>query len=139
MAVSTNINEAKFHESRRAFIIIRNAGLLVSPENSNLSHQNMFTKMGLSFVQTTHYLSDMPRGYYMDGELCLYQGLFDGRKTWELKKTNYSLVQQYMPDLCALFKLNDNSNIYLGVRVGRIGSVWEKINKTTIANFMRMR
>jgi hypothetical protein len=29
--------------------------------------------------------------------------------------------------------------MYLGVRVGKVGDVWEKINKTTIGEFMRVR
>jgi len=131
-------SEANFHKSRRAFILMP-AGLLVAPANTSLSHQDMFDKMGLSFAQTLHYLSDTPRGYYMSGDLCLYQGALLDRKTWELKQANYKLVQQYMPDLRALFNLTDDSNMYLGVRVGRIGSVWERINKTTIGEFMRMR
>lgn len=130
--------EQSFHTTRRAFILMP-SGLLVAPANINLSHQDMFTKMGLSFAQTTHYLSDTPRGYYMTGELCLYQGALLNHKTWELKQKNYTLVQQYMPDLRALFNLNDNSNMYLGVRVGKVGDVWEKINKTTIGEFMRVR
>lgn len=133
-------SEANFHKSRRAFIIMHDVGLVVAPANSNLSHQDMFTKMGLSFAQTMHYLSDTPRGYYMASELCLYQGARPDRETtWELAQKNYKLVQQYIPDLCALFNLKDDSNLYLGVRVGHIGSVWERINKTTIGEFMRMR
>jgi hypothetical protein len=132
-------NAKQFHESRRAFIIMRDAGLLVAPTNTNLSLQDMFTKMGLSFAQTMHYLSDTPRGYYMTGELCLYQGALLNQKTWELKQKNYKLVQQYMPDLRALFNLNNDSNMYLGVRVGRVGDVWKRINKTTIGEFMRVR
>ncbi|MFQ6760370.1 MAG: hypothetical protein ACLRFM_03165 [Alphaproteobacteria bacterium] len=131
-------SEANFHKFRRAFVLMP-AGLLVAPANTNLSHQDMFDKMGLSFAQTLHYLSDTPRGYYMSGDLCLYQGALLDRKTWELKQANYKLVQQYIPDLRALFNLTDDSNMYLGVRVGRIGSVWERINKTTVGEFMRMR
>ena len=82
-------------------------------------------------------LNKIPRGYYMKGELCVYQGVY--KPTWELAQSNYQIVQQYIPDLCALFNLKDNSNLYLGVRVGRVGEVWERINKTTIGNFMRIR
>jgi len=82
-------------------------------------------------------LMKSPRGYCMDGELCVYQG-FSG-PTWELTPSNYTIVQQYMPDLCALFDLNKDSNLYLGVRVGRVGDVWDRIHKTTIGNFMRIR
>ena len=132
-----NTNEAKFHESRRAFIIMRDAGLLVAPTNTDISHTQMLKNMDLYERDLRYVLMEMPRGYCMNAELCLYQG-FSG-DTWRLANNNYTLVQQYMPDLKALFNLNDNSNMYLGVRVGKVGDVWEKINKTTIGNFMRMR
>ena len=130
-------NEAKFHESRRAFIIMRDAGLLVAPTNTDISHTQMLKNMDLYERDLRYVLREMPRGYCMDGELCVYQG-FSG-PTWELTKSNYQIVQQYIPDLKALFNLNDDSNMYLGVRVGEVGEVWERINKTTIANFMNMR
>ena len=132
-----NTNEAKFHESRRAFIMMRDAGLLVAPTNTDISHIQMLKNMDLYERDLRYVLREMPRGYCMDGELCVYQG-FSG-PTWELTKSNYQIVQQYMPDLKALFNLNDNSNMYLGVRVGEVGTVWERINRTTIAKFMNMR
>lgn len=132
-----NTNEAKFHESRRAFIIMRDAGLLVAPTNTDISHIQMLKNMDLYERDLRYVLMEMPRGYCMNAELCLYQG-FSG-DTWKLADNNYTLVQQYIPDLRALFNLNDNSNMYLGVRVGKVGDVWEKINKTTIGQFMRIR
>ena len=139
-----NTNEAKFHESRRAFVIIQhhtslphNPGLMIAPANTNISHEEMLTAVNFYGRELQDVLMKSPRGYCMDGELCVYQG-FSG-PTWELTKSNYQIVQQYMPDLRALFNLNDNSNMYLGVRVGRIGDVWERINKTNIGQFMRMR
>ena len=135
-----NKNEANFHESRRAFIIMHDVGLVISQPNTNMSHKDMFLKMGLPLVpDVLRHLTETPRGYYMDGELCVYQGYLLNSPTWNLQPQNYSIVQQYIPDLKELFNLNDNSNMYLGVHVGRIGEVWEKINKTTIGNFMRMR
>ena len=132
-----NTNAKKFHESRRAFIIMRDAGLLVAPTNTDISHTQMLKNMDLYGRDLRYVLMEMPRGYCMNAELCLYQG-FSG-DTWKLADANYSLVQQYMPDLRALFNLNDNSNMYLGVRVGNIGDVWERINKTTIGEFMSVR
>ena len=139
-----NTNEAKFHESRRAFIIImhhtslpQNPGLMVAPVNNNISHEQMLKCVNFYGRELQDTLMKSPRGYCMNGELCVYQGV--SGPTWELVQSNYKIVQQYMPDLCALFNLNDNSNMYLGVRVGRVGEVWDRINKTTIGNFMRMR
>lgn len=134
-----NKGEQVFHAARRAFIIMENSGVLLAPVNSKLSHQEMLTQMGFSVVQTVQYLNELPRGYCMNGELCVYQGVSDKSKTWELQPKNYKIVQRYLPDLCALFNLNDNSNLYLGVLVGRVGEVWKKINKTTISDFMKTR
>lgn len=131
-------NAKQFHESRRIFIINPDLGLVIAPPNINISHVDMIYSMG--FYDTNAVLKRIPRGYYMDNILCIYQGTSMTPNTkWELEQSNYQIVQQYMPDLRALFNLNDNSNMYLGVRVGNIGDVWERINKTTIGKFMRVR
>ncbi|MBQ9540158.1 MAG: hypothetical protein IJU89_01915 [Alphaproteobacteria bacterium] len=131
-------NAKQFHESRRIFIINPDLGLVIAPSQTNISHVDMIYNMGFNDKQYANVvLNKIPRGYYMKGELCVYQGVY--KPTWELAQSNYQIVQQYIPDLCALFNLKDNSNLYLGVRVGRVGEVWERINKTTIGNFMRIR
>ncbi|MBP5794609.1 MAG: hypothetical protein J6W41_01160 [Alphaproteobacteria bacterium] len=131
-------SEAKFHESRRIFIINPDLGLVIAPSKTNISHVDMIYNMGFNDKQYANVvLNKIPRGYYMKGELCVYQGVY--KPTWELAQSNYQIVQQYIPDLRALFNLTDDSNMYLGVRVGKIGEVWERINKTTIGEFMRMR
>ena len=133
-----NTNAKQFHESRRIFIINPDLGLVIAPSKTNISHLDMIYNMGFYDKQYANVvLNKIPRGYYMKGELCVYQGVY--KPTWELAQSNYQIVQQYIPDLCALFNLKDNSNMFLGVRVGRIGSVWERINQTTIGEFMRMR
>ena len=131
-------NTKQFHESRRIFIINPDLGLVIAPSKTNISHVDMIYNMGFYDKQYANVvLNKIPRGYYMKGELCVYQGVY--KPTWELAQSNYQIVQQYIPDLCALFNLNDNSNMYLGVRVGKVGDVWERINQTTIGQFMRMR
>lgn len=131
-------NAKQFHELRRIFIINPDLGLVIAPSKTNISHVDMIYNMGFYDKQYANVvLNKIPRGYYMNGELCVYQGVY--KPTWELAQSNYQIVQQYIPDLCALFNLKDNSNMFLGVRVGRIGSVWERINQTTIGEFMRMR
>lgn len=136
-----NTNEAQFHESRRIFIINPDLGLVIAPSKTNISHLDMIYSMGFNDKQYANVvLNKIPRGYYMDNVLCIYQGASMTPNTkWELAQSNYKIVRQYMPDLCALFNLNDNSNMYLGVRVENIGDVWERINKTTIGEFMRVR
>lgn len=142
--------ETKFHESRRAFFIMREPKLniikgdfpilLIEDVGDSNSHIQMLQKYKLDQESINKHLVKSPRGYYMNGELCLYQGFnMIAGTLWQLEPQNYSMVQIYLPELCERFNLNDDSNMYLGVRVGRVGEVWEKINKTTVGNFMHMR
>jgi len=136
-----NNSEQSFHTNRRAFIIMHDGrGLVLEPKGSDLSHKQMFENIGLGALSVQYCLETYPRGYFMDDELCVYQGcdMTPGNK-WELSQQNYAIVRQYMPKLQRVFNLNDNSNLYLGVLVGTIGSIWDKINKTTISDFMRTR
>ena len=75
------------------------------------------------------FLTICPRGYFMDGELCIYQGydMTPGAK-WALTDDGKKIVQQYVADLRAIFNLNDETRVYTGVIVGEIGEVWKKIN-----------
>ena len=120
---------ATFHTKRRAFIILPDIGLLVAPRNYNISHEQMLKKLGLSQDDILNFLTIYPRGYFMDGELCIYQGydMIPGVK-WVLTNDGKKIVQQYITDLRAIFNLNDETQVYTGVIVGEIGEVWKKIN-----------
>lgn len=120
---------AIFHTKRRAFIILPDIGLLVAPRNYNISHEQMLKKLGLSQDDILNFLTIYPRGYFMDGELCIYQGydMIPGVK-WVLTNDGKKIVQQYITDLRAIFNLNDKTQVYTGVIVGEIGEVWKKIN-----------
>lgn len=118
-----------FHTKRRAFIILSGVGLLVAPKDYNISHEQMLKKLGLSQDDILNFLTIYPRGYFMDGVLCIYQG-YDmtlGAK-WVLTNDGKKIVQQYVVDLRAIFNLNDKTQVYTGVIVGEIGEVWKKIN-----------
>ena len=120
-----------FHTNRRAFIMIWGAGLIVAPRGADISHEQMLQMIGIPSVDITRYLTMNPRGYFMNGELCLYQGcdMTPGTE-WKLDEWGYKTVQKYLQDLRTLFYLQDDTPVYLGVRVGKIGDVWEKIRKT---------
>ena len=112
---------------------MRDTGLLVAQKNFNVSHQEMLKNLGLSQNDIAEVLTICPRGYFMDGELCIYQGynMTPGAK-WELNAAGCRIIQKYTADLRAVFCLNDETPVYTGVIVGKIGDVWEKINKTTL-------
>lgn len=121
-----------FHIMRRAFIMSE-SGLLVAAPGSDISHEQMLSGIGMCSSEIRRALVLNPRGYYMTGELCLYQGcdMRPGTK-WELTDAGMKLVQRYSPDLRRMFNLNDETPVYTGVIVGEIGAVWEKINKTAL-------
>ena len=47
---------------------------------------------------------------------------------WALTDDGKKIVQQYSADLRVIFNLNDQTCVYTGVIVGKIGDVWKKIN-----------
>ena len=120
---------ANFHTKRRAFIILSDIGLLVAPKDYNISHEQMLEKLGLSQDDILKLMTIHPRGYFMDGELCIYQGYDMTLETkWQLTADGRKVVQKYIEDLRRIFSLNDNTPVYLGVIVGQIGDVLKKIN-----------
>lgn len=121
-----------FHIMRRAFIMLE-SGLIVSAPGSDVSHEQMLSDIGMPSVKIRSVLAFNPRGYFMNGEICLYQGcdMRPGTK-WELTDAGIKLVQIYLSDLRRIFNLNDETPVYTGVIVGDIGTIWEKINKTTL-------
>ena len=129
-----------FHTVRRAFIMMPGGTLLVAPENTDISHQQMFQNQGIASDEIQKSLMSIPRGYFMDGEICVYQGAdMTPGAIWRLPVENYNILRGFIPKLCKEFSTDDDTNLYLGVRVGEIGTVWEKLYKTTIGSFMHQK
>ena len=112
--------------------------LLIAPKNSDLSHEQMLSNIGMACNEIPKFMVDVPRGYFMDGELCVYQG-FDMTPgaIWCISIKGYNIVRNFIPKLRQEFAVTDNTNLYLGVRVGNVGTIWEKLYKTTVGTFMR--
>lgn len=125
-----------FHTKRRAFIIMPDVGLLVAPQQIDISHEQMLKNIGLNASDVIKFLSLNPRGYFMNGELCVYMGydMTPGAK-WELTAAGKKTMQTYIADLRAVFNMNDETPVYTGVIVGQIGAVWQKINQTKLKSF----
>ena len=131
-------NAYDFHIVRRAFIMMPDGNLLVAPKNTDLSHEQMLNNMGMGRDDIPKFLTTVPRGYFMNGELCVYQG-FDMTPgaIWRVPVESYNIVRAFIPKLCQEFPITDDTNLYLGVRVGKVGTIWEKLYKTTIGAFVR--
>ncbi|MBO7508801.1 MAG: hypothetical protein J6T57_00805 [Alphaproteobacteria bacterium] len=128
----------KFHTNRRAFIMWPGRELIVSSVGCDISHNQMFSNLGVAPSDVPRFMEIIPRGYFMDGEVCVYQGYdMTPGAVWEITPAGAMIVHDFLPALCHEFKLNCDTNLYLGVRVGVVGQVWDKIRKTKIGDFSR--
>lgn len=120
-----------FHTTRRAFIIMPDAGLVVAPAGFHGGHTELLIK--LHYPRIRYAMDNFPRGYFMNGELCVYTGhnMTPGT-VWEIRAEQTDTVIKTIPDFRRVFSVGDDTPVYLGVRVGEIGAVWEKIRRTTI-------
>ncbi len=120
-----------FHINRRAFIIMPDTGLTVAPVGFSDGHTEMLIR--LHYPQVRYAIDNFPRGYFMNGDLCVYTGhdMTPGA-VWEIRAEQIDTVIKTIPDFRRVFGVTNETSVYLGVRVGKIGDVWEKIRRTTI-------
>jgi len=120
-----------FHTARRAFIIMPTYGLVVAPVGFDQGHTELLVH--LHYPNIKYAMENFPRGYFMNGELCLYQGFYiTPGATWEIRDENIDTIRHHIPNFRQIFSVDDYTPVYLGVRIGDIGTVWEKIRKTNI-------
>ena len=131
-----NTNIENFHKRRRAFIILPRAGLLLAEPESVLSHKEILLTAGFSSSAIKDIMIACPRGYFLDNTLVIYQG--DNIKeggAWELQPQNFSAVKNVFEYLECILGLNSDTKIYLGVKCGKLGAVWEQYNQVNIEFF----
>lgn len=134
--MSTHLAD-NFHTKRIAFIMMPDGRFLIAPKNSKMSHEQMLINIGMPVGDIKRLLMNIPRGYFMNAELCIYQGTdMTPGAIWQLAPENYDVVRSYVPKFQQDFLVNDDTNLYLGVRVGKIGDVWDRLYKTTMGAFV---
>ena len=130
-------NATNFHAVRRAFIMMPN-GLLVVPKNMDISHNDMLRNLGFAADEVARIMNEVPRGYFMNNEIVVYQGYdMTPGAVWCLNLGGYQVMRSFISDLRREFAATDNTCIWMGVRVGKIGSVWETLYPTTIGALTR--
>jgi hypothetical protein len=79
-------DEAKFHESRVAFLIINNDILFL--KDSEMSHREWFNALNINVN-----FEDIVRGYYKDNQIIVYKGdfIFDD-ETIEIAYLFYPII-----------------------------------------------
>lgn len=113
-------SEKKIHQSRRAFIIFPPVGLILAHEGCSLGHKEMLEALGLSSERVSGIIETCPRGFYLSGNLCLYQGMGFS----PLTDKNIKIALEYVPELTRALDMPDNTKIYSGMIVGKIGEHW---------------
>ena len=112
-----------FHSSRRAFIILKDSGILFAEENGQLSHLEILIKAGFTEKKAEKVLQVSPRGYYKDNNLVFYQGDF-----LPLTDESVKLVRKYKDDFVRMFGINPDTKIFRGVKQNAVGTIWTPIH-----------
>ena len=108
------------HHLRHAFIIFPTIGVLLEKHGFGLGHKQMLEQLGLNSQQVFETLERVPRGYYMGGRLCFYQG----SDFKPLTNDNLKVVEFFMPQLKQMLNLPDDVRVYSGMIVGKLGDHW---------------
>lgn len=125
-----NHNEINFHKMRRPFFVFPETGLLVGEYGKSMSHNDILVSLGFDKSRITYIIDKFPRGYFMDNNLVFYQGgNFIEGNILQVEEKNINIIKKYIYDFENIFKINEKTDIYLGVKVGKIGDVWSKVNK----------
>lgn len=125
-----------YHQKRRAFIIVPEVGIILAQKGTIMSHTEILQSLGLPKERVIHIIQNNPRGYFMDNTLVIYQGdsIKEG-ECWELQQENYSVVAENFADMEHMFSINKDTQIYLGVKRGKLGEVWEKVHPVSVTFF----
>lgn len=125
-----NEDVINYHKKRRPFIIIPQTGIVFGEYGQPYAHSEILSRLGLNEEQVKQVIETCPRGYFLDNNLVLYQGddVKEG-ENWELKPENFDNVRIFYSDLRKIFAINDETRIFLGVKRGKIGDIWDKVNE----------
>lgn len=131
------INALNFHQNRRAFVIIPNVGIIWAEKGSSLSHIEILAAVGIPEDKRNIIIEKFPRGYFYNNTLVFYQGLeVKEGECWQLSKENIPYVRAVFSDIRKILPLNAETKVFLGVRRGKIGDVWEQLNQVPVNYFM---
>lgn len=121
-----------------SFFIFPNVGLIISELGKRPSHPEMLGNMGFSESDVKNIMNNIPRGYYKDGKIAIYQEYEIDKPGYilEIKPEHENVVKEYLKDLAKLLNLDSDTDVYFGMRVGKIGEVWELIRHHKLSEFI---
>jgi len=107
--------EKEFHRSRQMFAVV-NKQLLLGPRDSEWSHREWFTHLGLDAVDV---IEQCVRGFVDSTGLYFYQGN-DFRTSTAIEAE----IFKYLPELVSQLKLASGTAVYAGMKVQAVGKKW---------------
>jgi len=115
--------------------MFKNSGLLISKLGECPSHPEMLKNLGFSKSEIDKNMKDVPRGYYKEGRVAIYQEYEIDKPGYvlEVKPENENVVKEYLKDLKLLLELDQNTDVYMGMIVGKIGDDWKLIRHSKLS------
>lgn len=117
--------EREFHRQRKAFILFREAGILMGADGFEGSHAELLGRTGLESDRIRDIIACEPRGFALDGDIYLYQG----EDFSELSAENRAYARTWLPFFRALGLLTGNGRVFNGMIAGKPGERWTPVSE----------
>lgn len=124
--MSQDSKVVEMHRRRTMFVIFY-GNLIVAPDGCTDSHQEWLNKLLDARSAESAYLY-CPRGYALDDRVVFYTGGGAHEGGEEMKK----IAELYHARIAAYRKCNPDYEVWVGVKVGKVGEEWpplEKLNR----------
>ena len=123
-----NNTESEFHRQRTAFVILE-CGILTAGGGFGGSHFNLLCRSGFNEDQALRLIAGKPRGYALNGNVCLCQGTDFSC----LSDENAKKAEKYVPFFRKNRWLSETGKIYDGMQAVKTGSVWTPVKEFKIS------
>lgn len=122
-----------------SFFMFPGVGLVISELGSCPSHPEMLKGMGVSDSDAERIINDIPRGYYKDGNIAIYQerNIDTPGYVLAVKAEHYDFVKKCLCDLKKILNLLPDTPVFFDMIVGEIGDVWDFARKGTLAESIK--
>jgi len=115
-------SETDFHRRRKAFVLLKNAGILMAKDGFAGSHADLLREAGFVESQARGIIETCPRGYALDGNVYFYQGADFST----LNAENREFAKRWLPFFRQSGMLTGRA--FDGMRRGTVGAVWQPVS-----------
>lgn len=113
--------EEDFHRRRKAFVLLKEAGILLAQDGFSGSHFDLLRQAGFVESQARGIIETQPRGHALGGDVYFYQGVDFS----PLSSENRETARQWLP----FFRQNGmlTGRAFDGMRRGDAGQPWQPV------------